>query len=54
MKLKHSIWLLIGIFFTSVGDPLLVNGIDFIGWVVIFYTSYKIIISEEFKELFNY
>lgn len=52
MKVKHSIWLLIATFLVTTGEPLLVNGLDLLGWVIFGYTFYKIVQTDEFKELF--
>lgn len=53
MKVKHSLWLLLGIYLVTTGNPLLFNGLDLLGWIIIFYTMYKWILSVEFKEYFN-
>lgn len=42
MKLKHAIWMLIGTYLLVEGNPLLVNGQDLLGYLILGYTFVKI------------
>lgn len=43
MKLKHAIWLLIGTWLVVEGHPLLINGQDLLGYVILGFTFAKIL-----------
>jgi hypothetical protein len=49
MKLKQAIWLLVGTMLIATGDPLVLNGVDALGWFVLGYTIFKISTSDSYN-----